>query len=96
MNLYSFFGIILVLNPWVFLITFFHFKLTYFRFTMYLDTDDLVTSSIITFIIAIVVFVLSIKAFRWLSPENDVADKGVSSHVWVEKPTYILSVSIIQ
>jgi len=61
---------------------------------MYLDTDDLVTSSIIAFLIAIVVFVLSVKAFRWLSPENYVADKGLSSHVWVEKPSYILSVSI--
>ncbi|XP_015369348.1 PREDICTED: diacylglycerol kinase epsilon [Diuraphis noxia] len=58
---------------------------------MYLDTDDLVTSSLIAFLIAIVVFVFSIKAFRWLSSENDVADKGLSSHVWVEKPTYILS-----
>lgn len=66
----------------------------YFRFTMYLDTEDLVTSSIIAFLIAIVVFVFSIKAFRWLFPESNVADKGFSSHVWVEKPTYILSVSI--
>lgn len=63
---------------------------------MYLDTNDLVTSSIIAFIIAIVVFVYSIKAFRWLCSENDVADKGLSSHVWVEKPTYILSVNIKQ
>jgi hypothetical protein len=63
---------------------------------MYLDTDDLVTSSIIAFVIAIVVFIFSIKAFRWFFPESDVADKGLSSHVWVEKPSYILSVSIIQ
>lgn len=75
---------------------FFHFQPTPCRFTMYLDSDDLVTSSIIAFLIAIVVFVFSIKVFRWLSPENDVADKRLSSHVWVEKPSYILSVSIIQ
>lgn len=62
---------------------------------MYLDTDDLVTSSIIAFLIAIVVFVFSIKAFRWLFPESDIDDKGLSSHVWVEKPSYILSVSNI-
>lgn len=61
---------------------------------MYLDTDDLVTSSIIAFLIAIVVFIFSIKAFRSLFPDGDVADKGLSSHVWVEKPTYIISVSM--
>lgn len=60
---------------------------------MYLDTDDLVTSSIITFLIAIVVFVFSIKAFRWLFPDINVADNGLSSHAWVEKPSYIISVS---
>jgi len=63
---------------------------------MYLDKDDLVTSSIIAFLIAIVVFVFSIKTFRWLSSENYVPDKGLSSHVWVEKPTCILSVSFKQ
>lgn len=61
---------------------------------MYLDTDDLVTSSIIAFLIAIIVFVFSIKVFRLLTPDGDLADKGVSSHVWVEKPTYIISVSM--
>jgi len=82
--------------PILFFPLFFYLFPTFFRFTMYLDTDDLVTSSIIAFLIAIVVFVFSIKAFRWLFPENDVADKSLSSHVWVEKPVYILSVSIIQ
>lgn len=60
---------------------------------MFLDTDDLVTSSIITFLIAIVVFVFSIKVFKWLFPDINVADKSLSSHVWVEKPAYIISVS---
>lgn len=55
--------------------------------------DDLVTSSIIAFLTASIVFILSIKVFRLLSNGN-FADKGLSSHVWVEKPTYIVSVSI--
>lgn len=60
---------------------------------MYLDTDDLVTSSIIAFLIAIVVFVFSIKAFRYLSPDGIVAEQGLSSHTWIEKPNYITNVS---
>lgn len=60
---------------------------------MYLDTNDLVTSSIIAFLIAIVVFIFSIKVFRWLFPDVNVATKSLSSHVWVEKPSYIISVS---
>ncbi|VVC36101.1 Diacylglycerol kinase, accessory domain,Diacylglycerol kinase, catalytic domain,Zinc [Cinara cedri] len=58
---------------------------------MYLDPDDLVTSSLIAFLIAIIVFVFSIKVFRLLFPDGNVADKGVSSHVWIEKPAYIIS-----
>lgn len=62
---------------------------------MYLDTDDLVTSSIITFVIATVVFVFSIKLFRRTFPDGIAADNSLSSHVWVEKPAYIVSVSVL-
>ncbi|XP_025407270.1 diacylglycerol kinase epsilon-like isoform X2 [Sipha flava] len=57
---------------------------------MYLDMDDLVTSSIIAFLTASIVFILSIKVFRSFFNGN-VADKSLSSHIWVEKPTYIVS-----
>lgn len=62
---------------------------------MYLDTDDLVTSSIIAFLIAIVVFIFSVKVFRYLSPDGIVAAQGLSSHTWIEKPSYIINVSIL-
>jgi len=50
-----------------------------------------VTSSIIAFAIAIVVFIFSVKLFRWLFPDVDVTNKGLSQHTWIEKPTYIVS-----
>lgn len=64
-----------------------------YGFTMYLDTDDLVTSSIVAVGITIVVFILSVKVFRCLFPDDGVTKKSLSSHAWVEKPTYITSVS---
>lgn len=77
-------------------VVFLIFFAIYFRSAaMNLDTDDLVTSSLIAFLVASVVFVFSIKAFRSLFPDSDVSIKGLSSHIWVEKPTYIVSVSLL-